>query len=124
MDKPAIEIILEYRAELERLQRDIAQDKEAIAVLSAGRPIGDIIGLHTAQNAIAEAERLQRENAELRVDAELWLNLLRGYRKAVGDVATYFDKPVTDENVVFWLNLNNAGAAVDAAIDSARKEPK
>ncbi len=69
-----------------------------------------------------ELSRLRAENAELRADAERWMNLLRGYRKAVSDVAPYFDKPLTDSNMVFWVNLNNAGATVNAAIDAARKE--
>jgi hypothetical protein len=52
-------------AEIDRLRAENAQAKEAIAVLGAGRPLGDIIGLHTAQNAIAEAKRLRAENAKL-----------------------------------------------------------
>jgi hypothetical protein len=75
-----------------------------------------------AKQSSDELARLRAENAELRADAERWMNLLRGYRKAVGDVAPYFDKPLTDSNMVFWVNLNNAGATVNAAIDAARKE--
>ena len=62
---------------------------------------------------IARAEAAEK-------DAERWFNLLRGYRKMVNDVAPHFDKPITDDNVVLWLNLNNAGRTVDAAIDAAR----
>jgi hypothetical protein len=49
-------------------------------------------------------------------DTERWINLCRGYRKMVNAVAPHFDKPLTDENVVLWMNLNNAGATLDKAL--------
>ncbi len=138
--------------ELERLQRDLAQAKEAIAVLSAGRPIGDIIGLHTAQNAIAEAERLQRENAELQrslekamTDFNLAAEAEVQCRSALAALSQEVTK-LTDENAELraeaeryrWLRDDHIGrslsvsaiswsglsADADAAIDAARKEPK
>ncbi len=39
------------------------------------------------------------------------LELLRGLSKAVAQVAAHFEKPITDENVVYWLALNSAQAA-------------
>jgi hypothetical protein len=62
--------------------------------------------------------------ASAAVEELRWLNLLRGYRKMVNAVAPHFDKPITDDNVVHWMNLNNAGATIDEAIakhdDAAR----
>ena len=65
------------------------------------------------------AERAEADLAAARADAERWFNLLRGYKKAVNAVAPYFDKSLTDENIVHWINLNNVGATVNAAINAA-----
>jgi hypothetical protein len=70
--------------EIDRLRAENRQAKEAVAVLGAGRPLGDIVGLHTAQNAIAEAERLRAENAELRADAERYRALIAQAQKDMG----------------------------------------
>lgn len=52
------------RDENARLQQDNEQAKEAIQTLNAGRPLGDIVGKHTAQNALAENARLRADAAE------------------------------------------------------------
>jgi hypothetical protein len=47
------------------LEAENKQAKEAIEILNAGKPLGEIVGLHTAQNAIAEALKLKDKIAEL-----------------------------------------------------------
>lgn len=54
----------------ERAER-LTQPVEEIEALSAGRPLGDIVGLHTAQNALAEVDRLTAELAEAKQIAEV-----------------------------------------------------
>lgn len=47
------------------LQTDLSQAKETIETLNAGKPIGDIVGLHIAQNAVTKALGYKQTIAEL-----------------------------------------------------------
>lgn len=64
---------MEFNAQLQQriaeLERENAQAKEAIATLNAGKPLGEIVGLHTAQNALARVKELE---ADYRRITDMW----------------------------------------------------
>lgn len=51
---------------VEILTSDLKQAKETIQLLNNGRSMGEIIGLHTAENALREVEKLRKELEDLR----------------------------------------------------------
>lgn len=75
--------------------------------------------------AVTLAGELSEPAAMILDERDKFINLLTGYVKIVADLAPHFDKPLTDENIALWLNLNNAGRTCREAIDAARvKETK
>jgi hypothetical protein len=54
------------------METEIRQAKEVVQILNAGRPLGDIVGLHTAQNALQEVITQRQAIAELTEDRDQW----------------------------------------------------
>jgi hypothetical protein len=87
--------------------------------------MSDIVGLHTAQNAIAEAERLRAENAELReaFNAARWFLADFGRQKLPRDFSPEVEKMRDAMDKVLQRRSWSGGIQENVAwIDAARKE--
>lgn len=52
-------VAMKYQKQIDKLQRDLDQAIEAIAILNAGEPLGEIVGIHVAQSALSRVEQLE-----------------------------------------------------------------
>lgn len=85
--------IEQQAARIAELERDNAQAKEAIATLNAGKPLGEIVGLHTAQNALVRIKELEAARDEwVKIAAEKEDQLVRLRQR------------IDDAPVVAWLH--------------------
>lgn len=117
--KQDVRDLLALRETNARLERELAQAREAIATLNSDRPLGAIVGIHTAQNAIAEAEAAKRELAQCRADAERYRWLRGEVHGPHVPLAQVTWKMLGIRGCSEWTCFPD-GPSLDAAIDAAR----
>lgn len=113
----------DLQAKLDEYKRLLEQAKEAIEVLNKGKPLGELVGLHTAQNALVSNEKLKAENKRLREALEGAKSVINSINRGKNNMV------VNNDEIMFtqreeWVNwaANEILPNIEQALSTINKE--